>query len=103
MECHQSHLQIQPESSEIDETRRIALSSCVYALPRNLIVIPRAGLTIAKVWRSWSPISLCTSTSRAGKLGAAQHHSRVVKERKEEENGEKYFLMCYFGDPPSLL
>jgi hypothetical protein len=25
------------------------------------------------------------------------------KEREEEDNGEKYFLMSYFGDPPSLL
>jgi hypothetical protein len=43
------------------------------------------------------------SRSRAGKVEAAQHHNRVVKEREEEENGEKYFLVSHFGDPPSLL
>jgi hypothetical protein len=25
------------------------------------------------------------------------------KEREEEGNGEKYFLVSYSGDPPSLL
>jgi hypothetical protein len=43
------------------------------------------------------------SRSRADKLFAAQHHSRVVKEIEEEENEEKCFLMSYSGDPPSLL
>jgi hypothetical protein len=27
----------------------------------------------------------------------------LTKEREEEENGVKYFLVFYSGDPPSLL
>jgi hypothetical protein len=46
---------------------------------------------MAKVRRSCSPVSLCTSRSRTGKFLATQHRSRVIKEREEEENGEKYF------------
>jgi hypothetical protein len=58
---------------------------------------------MAKVQMSRSPVSSCTSKSRAGKLGAAQYHSRVIKEREEEENEEKYFLVCYSGGSPCLL
>jgi hypothetical protein len=83
--------------------RCTASSGRANALPRNLITVPRAGFTTAKVQRSRSPVSSCTSRSRASKLGTTQHHSRVVKEREEEENGEKDFIVCYSGDPPSLL
>jgi hypothetical protein len=33
------------------------------------------------------------SRSRADKLLAAQHCGGIVKEREEEENGEKYFFL----------
>jgi hypothetical protein len=82
--------------------RRTSLRGRTDALSRNLIVVPRVGFTIAMVWRSRSPISSCTTRSRAGKLEAAQHHNRVVK-REEETDEERYFLMSYSGDPPSLL
>jgi hypothetical protein len=83
--------------------RRTAPSGRVDALPRNLIVIPRAGFMTAKVQRSRSPISSCTTSSRASKLLASQNHNKLSKEREEEETGEKYFLMTYSGDPLSLL
>jgi hypothetical protein len=43
-------------------------------LPRNLIVIPHAGFTMAKAWKSQSPFSFM-SRSRAGELLEAKHHS----------------------------
>jgi hypothetical protein len=55
-------------------------------LPRNLIVIPRAGFTTATVWRSRSPFSSCTR-SRASKLEAAQHHSRVIERKGVKRKG----------------
>jgi hypothetical protein len=71
--------------------RCTALNGHPNALSRNLIVVPRAGFTMAKVRRFRSPCFSCMSRSRVGKFGAAQHHNRVIKEREEEENGEKYF------------
>jgi hypothetical protein len=86
---------------------------------RNLIVVPRTGFTIATVQRSRSPF-LCTTRSRAGKLDPAHPSPRaphgvglsslkqlnttieLSKEREEEENGEKYFLVLYSRDRPSL-
>jgi hypothetical protein len=71
--------------------RRTALSGRTDALPRNFIDVPRAGFRTTKVRRYRSPVSLCTSRSRDGKLKAAHHHSRVEKEREEEENWREVF------------
>jgi hypothetical protein len=87
----------------LQDLHEIAPSSHTDALHRNLIVVPRVGFTTVAVQRSRSPFSSCTSRSRDGKLETAQHHSRNVTQREEERNGEKYFLIAYSGDSPSLL
>jgi hypothetical protein len=76
--------------------RCTTLSSRADALPRNLIPGPHAGFTTAKAQRSRSPVSSCTSKSRAGKLGAAQHH-RVIKERKRRMERSIFSCVIILG------
>jgi hypothetical protein len=73
------------------------------ALPKNLIAIPHAGFTAAKVQRSHSPISSCVSKSRVSKLGAAQHHNSRQKKERNKRMERCVFLRSYFGDASRLL
>jgi hypothetical protein len=41
--------------------------------------------------------------SRPASLKQLNTIAESIKEREEEENGEKYFLIFYSEDPPSIL
>jgi hypothetical protein len=76
--------------------RRTTPNGCANVLPKNLIVVPRARFTTATVQRSRSRFSSCTTRSRAGKLEAAQHHSRVVKRKGGRSEGREVFSCVAF-------
>ena len=75
------------------ERSRTGSSGRAVALPRNLIAVPRAGFTTARVRRYRSPFSSVHAKGRAGEI---QQLNDTAKQDMEEWLGIKRVLPEYF-------
>ena len=72
---------------------RSASSGRAVALPRNLVVVPRAGFTMARVRRYRSPFSSVHAKGRAGEI---QQLDVTAQQEVEEWMGIESQLPEYF-------
>ena len=75
------------------ERSRTGSSGRAVALPRNLIAIPRAGFTTARVRRYRSPFSSVHANGRAGEI---QQLDVTAQQEVEEWLGIKRYFPKYF-------
>ena len=77
----------------VQKHSRSASSGRAVALPRNLVAVPRAGFTMARVRRYRSPFSSVHAKGRAGEI---QQLNDTAQQDMEERLGIKRVLPEYF-------